>query len=517
MTGIVMDITEREESEHTIRKAQEDARQHGSETTALLKAVRAVLEFESLGEAARSIFDACKELIGATGGYIALRDKKSNENNLVFLDAGNIGCNVDTALPMPVRGLRQEAYTSGSVLYDNAFESSKWVELLPEGHPVLQNVMFSPLLMRGEAVGLLGLANKTGGFNDNDARLVKAFSELAVIALRRSRNLESLQASEAKFRSVTETATDAIITIDTVGKMVHYNSATERLFGYSHRDQMPHLVIDIIPERFRKDHIKGLQRVTSTGESHIIGRTLETWGLRKDGSEFPLELSLSSWNVEKDLYFTAIIRDISDRRQAETKLRDAYETLEDRVKERTAELSDVNEKLKQEMLDRKLVAERLRLSTVELRAERKALERKNAALREILHQIETEKTNIRKQLTANITHSVIPTLQSLKERSDSQMAKVFDIVEAELMDVVSPLLIRLMDASSQLTPRELAVCGLIKNGLSSKEIARSLCISEETIRKQRQRIRKKLGISNQKISLPTFLASLNLPDSGNNT
>lgn len=96
-------------------------------------------------------------------------------------------------LPMPIRGLRGEVYKSREVKYENDFSSSEYIEFIPEGHSELKNVLFSPLNVHGKTVGLLGLANKPGGFNQNDAKLAKTFGELAAIALLNSRNIDKLR------------------------------------------------------------------------------------------------------------------------------------------------------------------------------------------------------------------------------------------------------------------------------------------------------------------------------------
>jgi len=189
--------------------ANEAARRQ-AEVAALLEASRAVLENRDFTDAARAIFDSCKALIGAVAGYIALLTPEESENEVLFLDSGGLPCTVDPSLPMPVRGLRGEAYHQAKALYENNFPESQWVGFLPEGHAELQNVLFAPLMIEGRVLGLLGLANKPGGFTDRDLRMASAFGELAAIALRNSRTLEALQASEERYRLLTEHAQDVI-------------------------------------------------------------------------------------------------------------------------------------------------------------------------------------------------------------------------------------------------------------------------------------------------------------------
>ena len=152
----------------------------------LLEATKEVLKFGSFEETARKIFNSCKELTGASAGYVALLSKTGEENEVLFLDSGGRECNVDPYLPMPVRGLRGEAYKMQKVVYDNNFMNSKHVKYMPKGHVVMPNVLFVPLNIEDKTVGVIGLSNKDGDFTDTDANIVTAFGDICSIALRNS-------------------------------------------------------------------------------------------------------------------------------------------------------------------------------------------------------------------------------------------------------------------------------------------------------------------------------------------
>ncbi len=132
-----------------------------------------------------------------------------------------------------------------------------------------------------------------------------------------SKNEELLRESEESFRSVAETANDAITSIDSHEKIIFWNHAAENIFGHKIEEAVGKSVTLIIPERFHKNHKKGLERFIKTGKPKVIGETLELVGLRKDGSEFPLELTISNWEIKDKIVFTAIIRDTTARKQAE--------------------------------------------------------------------------------------------------------------------------------------------------------------------------------------------------------
>jgi GAF domain-containing protein len=164
---------------------------------AVISGARAILEKPTFVETARAIFDKCRELTGAVSGYVALLSKDGLENEVLFLEAGGMPCSVDPSLPMPIRGLRAIAYETRKTVFENDFMDSDWIHFMPGGHVELRNVMFAPLNIEGRTVGIMGLANKPGGFTDEDAEIASVFGELAAIALLNSRHLEELREKTA--------------------------------------------------------------------------------------------------------------------------------------------------------------------------------------------------------------------------------------------------------------------------------------------------------------------------------
>jgi PAS domain S-box-containing protein len=351
--------SEGRQAEESLLSALEESRKRQGEIAALLEGSRAVLECREFEEAARSIFHACKQSTGATAGYVALLSKDGTENEVLFLDPGGLPCIVDPYLPMPIRGLRAEAYRNCRAAYDNDFSRSAWMKFMPAGHVSLENVLFAPLTIEGQAVGILGIANKPGGFNEDDARLASGFGELAAIALLNCRRLESLEHSEERFRSVAQSAIDAIISADDKGNIVFWNRAAESMFGYAAEEALGKLLSLIIPDRYQQAHRDGMQRVSATGESRMAGKTVECSGRRKDGSEFPVELSVAAWQTKEGVFFGAVCRDITRRKSAEEALRKAHDELEKRVEERTFELLKANAQLEREIRQRRFLASQI--------------------------------------------------------------------------------------------------------------------------------------------------------------
>jgi len=150
----------------------------------------------------------------------------------------------------------------------------------------------------------------------------------------RKRAEAALQKSEEGFRAVAETATEAIVSADKRGHITYFNPGAERIFGYAARDVIGSPLTLLMPQRFHEAHRQGLSRFLSTGQARVIGRTVELVGQRKEGTEFPLELSLASWKAGGETYFTGILRDITERKR-----------LEQEVQQRSAAFEAANKEL----------------------------------------------------------------------------------------------------------------------------------------------------------------------------
>src|SRR5919206_4847892 len=103
---------------------------------------------------------------------------------------------------------------------------------------------------------------------------------------------DELRKSEARYRTVLDAAFDAIVTITPDGIVRWFNRGAERIFGYSAEEVIGQPVTVIMPERYRELCVAGLHRYLQTGEARVVGGTTELVGLREDGNEFPMELSL---------------------------------------------------------------------------------------------------------------------------------------------------------------------------------------------------------------------------------
>ncbi len=140
--------------------------------------------------------------------------------------------------------------------------------------------------------------------------------------------VDSLGESEQRFRSVVESSSAAIILADQRGLIVGWNRGAEVTFGFTPTEAHGQPLSMLMPESFRAQHHTGFARVAGGGPSHLAGKTVELVGQRKDGSHFPLTLSLSQWQGAGGWYFSGIIHDISERKRAENELRAARDAAE---------------------------------------------------------------------------------------------------------------------------------------------------------------------------------------------
>lgn len=148
----------------------------------------------------------------------------------------------------------------------------------------------------------------------------------------RRRAEEALRASEARFRSVVQSANDAIILADHHGDIITWNQGAEAIFGYGAAEVIGKPLTMLMPERYRQAHERGMERLRTTRRPQLMGKTLEFHGLRKDGTEFPIEISIAMWESGGSQFCSGIIRDITERKQATEQLQRQQEALYQREK-----------------------------------------------------------------------------------------------------------------------------------------------------------------------------------------
>ncbi|MBI5727191.1 MAG: PAS domain S-box protein [Ignavibacteriales bacterium] len=157
------------------------------------------------------------------------------------------------------------------------------------------------------------------------------------IALYRSQMEARLSESEIKYRTLVQTATDAVLILDTDGYITSVNPKSAQMFGYPVEQMAGASIKKILPDVFINHLEHGVKRFLEVGKP-ITADVLEVTARKNSGENFPVEIAFSSWNTGQVLYFTLIVRDITKRKQTEDELKKAHGLLEQSVLERTAEL-----------------------------------------------------------------------------------------------------------------------------------------------------------------------------------
>ena len=156
-----------------------------------------------------------------------------------------------------------------------------------------------------------------------DERGTFSGSLLGVVDITKRKRFEAaLMESEERFRAIASAAKDAIILIDDVGMITFWNHGAEMIFGHSSDEAMGcdmHRLI--VPEEFHEAHRKGFPRFSETGEGAVVGKTIEVRAIKKDGTRFPIELSISAVHAVNRWHAVGIVRDITQRKEMENRLK----------------------------------------------------------------------------------------------------------------------------------------------------------------------------------------------------
>ena len=319
MAGTIIDVTPRKAAEVELAKTLEDLKRAQTETEALLEASKTLLEVGSFESAAARIFNCCKRVIGCDAGYVAILWENSQESEILYLDPGNDACTVAPGVPMPLRGLTGVAVRSGRPVFDNNFLDSQSNSLLPPGHVKLESVLFAPLTIQGSVVGLLGIANKEGGFNEHDADLARAFAEFSAIGLLRARSGKALEESAVKYRTLID-ALPISVAIVQDEKLAFINRAGAQMVACDD----PQEIVGQDARRFLSDKEKeafsDFTRRRRQGDPSMPKHYTSELA-RCNGDTFPAEIFVETITFEGGPAEQIIAIDISDRRRLEEQLR----------------------------------------------------------------------------------------------------------------------------------------------------------------------------------------------------
>lgn len=386
----------------------------------------------------------------------------------------------------------------------------------------LRSIVGIPLKKDQRVLGVIGLAHveMDKQFSDEDIATLERFAALALIALEKSRlyanvryelaerkrTEEILRESEERYRTFLESSPDPIVVYDMQGVATYVNPAFEQTFHLS-REELLGKQIDFVPAESWPETKSAILRMQSGQKISLF----ETRRLTKEGKILDVQLSSTLFQGRdgRPMGNIVTLRDISDRKKAQEELDRYHGHLEELVAERTAELAQINRKLELEIEERKRAERSLKKREKELEAQSHHLEEANTALRVLLKQREDDKKELGEIVVRNVQQLVSPYLQGIFDgRLDTRQRTLAKILETNLSNIISPFSDKLASGMVQLTPVEIRVASLIKEGKTNKEIADVLLIAKNTVLFHRHNIRSKLSIKNKKINLRSHLLAM---------
>jgi PAS domain S-box-containing protein len=295
------------------------------------------------------------------------------------------------------------------------------------------------------------------------------FMGIARDITQRRRMEQALRESEEKYRTIIENIEDGYYEVDLAGNFTFFNAALSRIAGYSREELMGMNNRQIMDEFNAKRVFRVFNTVYMTG---MPTRAVDWELTRSDGSKRTVEVSVS---LRRDLNarpvgFMGIARDITDRKEAEKTLRAREE---------------------------------------ELQAKTRNLEEVNTALKVLLKRREEDRRELEENVMTNLNDTVLPHLDRVRELAkEKRLREGLEALKDNLEALTSPFSYRLSSKYLNLTSTEIEIANLVKQGKTTKEIADLMKVSNKTVEVHRLNIRKKLGLSNQKMSLRTHLLSI---------
>ncbi len=300
-----------------------------------------------------------------------------------------------------------------------------------------------------------------------------------------------------------QSSINAVAMGDLCGRITYVNTAFLRLWGGT------------------RDEVLGCSISSLAWNPHEAERFLQTvlqegsWfgeiaGVNKKGRRIPVQLSASLVrdNQGEPLCLYCSFVDISYRQQVEQELRRAKEELEEKVQERTASLQKTNQELQEEIRERKNAQQALQDKQQELEQKARDLQEMNTTLQVLLEKRDQDKREMERKVLSQVEELILPYLREMGENELTQRQQTcLQQACSNLQNIVSPFAMNMRSPETNLTPTQLRVAELIKQGQSSKQIADAMHISERAVEFHRNSIRHRLGLQHKKINLRSYLLS----------
>jgi PAS domain S-box-containing protein len=286
----------------------------------------------------------------------------------------------------------------------------------------------------------------------------------------RKRAIEGIVKSEQRYRAILDKAPDAVFIRDKSGNIVDTNRQAIKLLGYSRKELIGQHVSKIYPPEELKKIKKVIERTNRVGRARID----DTCVLRKNGRKVNVDASGSCFTSGNEVLYKITIRDMTEQRKMQEQLKKAKSELEAQVAERTMELMA-----------------------------------SNTALKVLLSNIDRKKTERDGELMMSLQAQISPHIQALNEGNLSASQQVHvTLIEKSIQNITAQFTTRTLPDVTRLTPKEIQVAGLVREGMATKDIAKLMHLSRKTVDIFRGNVRKKMGLKGHKVSLRSHLLAL---------
>jgi len=308
----------------TKRSRQAQARAHQLQG-AIYRIAQVAMSTPGLEELLPAIHQIVGELMPARNFYIALYDAANDLLSFPYVVDEH---DTDFSSKKPGKGLTEYVVRTGQPLLvtpEVQVELERRGEVELVGAPSI-DWLGVPLKIGDRAIGALVAQTYTPGvrYGEREKEILQFVSTQVAMAIERSHAEADLRASEARLKAIIDAALDAVITMDGDGVVLSWSPQAERVFGWPASEAVGgKLSTTIIPPRFREAHERGLAHFLGTGEGPVLNQRIEITGLRRDGREIPVELTITPVRLGGAWLFSAFLRDISERKLLEAQLRQA--------------------------------------------------------------------------------------------------------------------------------------------------------------------------------------------------
>ena len=318
----------------------------------------------------------------------------------------------------------------------------------------------------------------------------------------------ALATAVQRYRMLADNVPDLVYSTDEYGVILAVNR-TAANYGYTARELIGKNMVDLIHIEDRDRVVGDYFEVVTRRESCSF--TQQFRFVSKSGRVHWLEdhCCISFAPDGRFLLQEGVCRDITDTLQSRNTQERIREELKALVNIRTAELTEANDDLQKEILDRRETERILRDREADLEMEKGNLEETNTALKVLLKRREVDKHEFEQQVMYNVKEFVLPYLDKIKDlKLDERQKAYLSILESNLSDITSAFSRRLSLGYYDLTPSERKTANFIRQGKKTRDIAALLGLSRRTVEAYRLNIRKKLRLQNKKVNLRTFLSSI---------